>query len=206
MSRFADLAGDARERFSFLNQADPDVHALEFEKFGIEDARELVRTASLQSVGGRALYIVGIASMTTEAQQALLKLFEEPQAGTMFVLLVPHGATIATLRSRLLPYPMADIGEEKKGSGAAKFLASPYAARSADITKLLKDDEGVKERVRELLASLESTLHTALLKSKGRKDIREGLEDLAKVRSYTNDRSASLKMLLEHLAVVLPKI
>ncbi|HVU80012.1 MAG TPA: hypothetical protein VHD37_01470, partial [Candidatus Paceibacterota bacterium] len=111
MSRFADLAEDARERFSFPNPADPDVHAIEFEKFGIDDARELVRTASLESVAGRALYIVGIASMTTEAQQALLKLFEEPQAGTVFVLLVPHGSVIATLRSRLLPYP-AKLAED----------------------------------------------------------------------------------------------
>jgi hypothetical protein len=206
MSRFADLAHDARERFLFPNPADPDVHTVEFEKFGIDDARELVRTASLESIAGRALYIIGIASMTTEAQQALLKLFEEPQAGTVFVLLVPHGSTIATLRSRLLPYPALEIGQGTKGSGAIKFLASPYAARSADITKLLKDDEGVKERVRELLANLEGTLHAALLKSKGRKDIREGLEDLAKVRSYANDRSASLKMLLEHLAISLPQI
>ncbi|TSC69577.1 MAG: hypothetical protein G01um101456_136, partial [Parcubacteria group bacterium Gr01-1014_56] len=76
---------------------------------------------------------------------------------------------------------------------------------------LLKEEEGARERVRAFLGALEETLYSQLdgqrpspAESRGRKDIREGLEDIAKVRSYANDRSPSLKMLLEHLSISLP--
>ena len=65
-----------------------------------------------------------------------------------------------------------------------------------------KDEEGARERVRGFLDGLE----TILQKDIRSKDIREGLEDIAKVRSYAGDRSPSLKMLLEHLALSLPTL
>ncbi|HVZ75902.1 MAG TPA: hypothetical protein VG934_01365 [Candidatus Paceibacterota bacterium] len=218
LSGFGALADDARARFSFADPADPDVELVEIEKFGIEEARDLAVSAQLSGLSGRRLFIIGVSSMTTEAQQALLKLFEEPRAGTMFVLLTPPGVVIATLRSRFLPYP-----EIRKGNASQKVLGSPSGsaqpdhfaqhflsgsqkARTDEITKLLKDDEGVKERVREFLNGLEVKLHAALITSKGDAKIREGLEDIVKVRSYTNDRAPAMKMLLEHLALSLPTL
>ncbi len=204
LSQLEALEADARGRFGFAGDNNPDVQLFAFEKFGIGEARELTHAASLKSVSGRALFVIGVSSVNSEAQQALLKLFEEPQEGTTFVLLAPHGTVIATLRSRLLAYPGKVGPLSQKTSTAQSFLAANAKDRSAEITKLLKDEEGAKERVRDLLQSLEVILHEALLKTKGKKEIREGLEDIAKVRSYANDRSPSMKMLLEHLAVTLP--
>lgn len=217
LAHFAALAADARERFGFVGAAGPDVQELEVEKFGIDEARELVRTTSLTSVSGRALYIVGVSSITTDAQQALLKLFEEPQEGVIFVLLVPYGTIIATLRSRLLQYPihLPEDGPPESGgpsSGrtfaqtAVSFLQKNNKARSDDIAALLKDEEMLKERVRDFLDGLEASLHEALTKTKGKKELCEALEDIAKVRGYANDRSPSMKMLLEHLAISLPRL
>ncbi|HWB33796.1 MAG TPA: hypothetical protein VG753_00530 [Candidatus Paceibacterota bacterium] len=216
LARLGALAEDARERFSFANPADPDIDVLEIEKFGIEEARDLAVSAQLAGLSGRRLFILGVSSMTTEAQQALLKLFEEPKSGTMFVLLAPPGVVIATLRSRFMPYP-----EIRKGNASQKVLGSPSGSaqpdhfaqhflsgsskvRTDEIAKLLKDEEGTKERVREFLNTLEVSLRAALVKSKGDTKIREGLEDIAKVRAYANDRAPAMKMLLEHLAVSLP--
>ncbi len=200
------LAKDARERFQFEGEHNPDVQVREYEKFGIEEARALSSAGALRSVSGRSLSIIGVSQINHEAQQALLKLFEEPQKGAIFILLAPHGSVIATLRSRLMAYP-TEMGEKYRGSTSVKtFLASSPKARSLEITALLKDEEGTRERVREFLAALEEALYSQLQKSKGRKDIREGLEDIAKIRSYANDRSPSLKMLLEHLALSLPKL
>jgi hypothetical protein len=194
------LADDAKARFKF-GEHSPDLHVREFEKFGIDESRWLSATASLRSASGRALFVVGVGSMTSESQQALLKLFEEPQQGVVFVLLVPYGTVQPTLRSRMLPYPTVLDGVES-GGDAAKFLKADGKSRSDFITKLLKDDEGVKERVRELLAGCEALLIPKIADPK----VRGGLEDIQKVRSYVGDRSASLKMLLEHLAVSLPKL
>ncbi len=196
------LALHARKQFDFTDSHDPDVHVLEYEKFGIDDSRALRDMAALKSAAGRALFVIGVASATTESQQALLKLFEEPQKGTVFVLLAPQGSVIATLRSRFLPYP-EKVGEDASTKDIKKFLVLPYKARSAEITKLLKDEDGVRERVRGFLNGLESELYKHLPKDKG---MRQGLEDIAKVRSYANDRSPSFKMLLEHLALTLPTL
>ncbi len=205
LSVLPELVAAARALFKFKKENDPDVRVLEYEKFGIDEARGLKDMAQLRNISDKALFIIGVSSVTSEAQQALLKLFEEPQQGSIFVLLAPHGAIIPTLRSRLLIYP-EEIEEEGKRVSVKTFLASPYKARSAEIAKLLKDDEGVRDRVRDFLQALEAELYKNLQKTKGNKAFLESLEDIVKVRSYTTDRSPSLKMLLEHLAVTLPTL
>ncbi len=122
------------------------------------------------------------------------------------MLLVPHGALIATLRSRMLEYPQKIDAQKKSTTEAKKFLSESAKSRSSTIAALLKDEEGVRERVRDLLEQLESELYQKLSKVKDKKTSREGLEDIAKVRSYLSDRSPSIKMLLEHLAVSLPRL
>ena len=201
------LARDARDRFGFKESLDPDVFAESFERFGVEDARALIARASLKTISGRALFAIGISSATTEAQHALLKLFEEPQEGTIFVLLSPHGILLSTLRSRMLEYP-SEIKLSEAGSltsEAAKFLKLNKKSRSDFVVKMLKNEEGAKERVRGFVNALEEYLAVRLRKSNS-DEVREGLEDIARVRDYLRDRSPSLKMLLEHLALALPEL
>ena len=183
--------------FETYKEAVRPFYAREYERFGIDEARELQGIASLKNyVDG--VFLLGIASLTHEAQQAMLKLFEEPQEGTMFVLLVPHGILLPTLRSRMLEYPQL-LETEADTTGAKKFLKLSGKDRSDFIAKLLKDDEGTKERVRDFVNALEAELYKKVGDSKAR----QGLGDIALVRTYLGDRSPSLKMLLEHLAISL---
>jgi hypothetical protein len=224
-----ELADNARVYFGFEASppagGNPDVHIEQWEKFGIDDSQKLKETAGLRSVSGRELFVLGIASITSEAQQALLKLFEEPQEGSIFVLLMPHGTLLPTLRSRIMKYPeklqieklklpvqkvlgspvsrlARPLGPDSFAQQASVFLSSTQKDRSDWIIKFLKDEDSQKERVREFLQELE----IELAKKIKNKEARAGLEDIAKVRSYVADRSPSLKMLLEHLAVTLPTV
>lgn len=191
------IEGSASAYDAYKDHLKP-LHSRVFDKFGIDEARELTALASLKNYTD-TIILVGIASITSEAQQALLKLFEEPQAGTVFVVLLPHGVLLPTLRSRMLPYP--DTIEAGQGStDAKKFLKLAGKDRSDVITKLLKQDDGQKERVRDFVRELELELYKKIKDPKAR----EGLEDIARVRDYLRDRSPSLKMLLEHLAIALP--
>jgi DNA polymerase III delta prime subunit len=216
------LARDARERFGFEGEHNPDVQIQTFEKFGIEEARELSSEGALRSISGRALYIIGVSQINSEAQQALLKLFEEPQKGVIYVLLAPHGSIIPTLRSRFLEYQFESGARSpakflrrlapqptSPETSCGTFLSLPQKSRSAEIAKILKDDEGVRERVREFLNGLEASLYSSLNvrpRRSSTKEIIDALEDISKIRSYANDRSPSFKMLLEHLALSLPKL
>jgi hypothetical protein len=194
------IEGDLSQ-FEAYKEEIPHFLAQKYERFGIDESRELQQQASLKVLGEEALFFIGTSAITSEAQQALLKLFEEPQPGVVFVFLVAHGSLLPTLRSRMLEYPN-QIALKKQSTEAAKFLKASSKARSAEITALLKDEENVKERVRELLAGLELELAKHMQNPKAR----TGLEDIAKVRSYVGDRSPALKMLLEHLAVALPMV
>ncbi len=197
------LAEDACLRFGFSREIGGELYIEEWEKFGIEEARALRTRSALKNITGRALYLVGVSSITTEAQQALLKLFEEPQTGMVFVLLVPPGVLLATLRSRFTPYPeellIPGITASHPG---AHFLSLPYKERSAYLSELLEEEEGARDRVRDFLQAIEAELYPHLAQSAG---MRQGLADIALIRSYLPDRSASLKMLLEHVAATLPR-
>lgn len=200
LSQMGALEASARTLFGFADQHDPDVHIYSYEKLNIDEARELTAEASFKSVSGRALFIIGAGSLGHDAQQAMLKLFEEPQQGVHFVLLAPHGSLISTLRSRFIEYPQALAHADISSAPATKFLKSAGKERSAQIASLLKEEEGVKERVREFLTSLEEVFFKKIQKP----EARAALEEIALVRGYMGDRSASLKMLLEHLAMALP--
>lgn len=200
---FPALVSDARARFGFEAEVNPDVHIQQWEKFGIDESRALVMQGSLRSMRGRALFVLSIMSVTSEAQQALLKLFEEPSEGVVFVVHMPHGVVLPTLRSRFLDYPEKisrfnlDVGE------AAEFLRWPYAKRSTWITAFLKgDDESGRDKVRVFVNGLEAELYTRLQKNP--KEIGPALADVAHFRQYLADRAPSIKMILEHFAATLP--
>jgi len=170
---------------SLKNSVQPFV-ATWYERFGIDDARALVAQASLRREG-ESTYLIGTSTLATEAQQALLKLFEEPREGLQFILVVPHGTLLPTLRSRMMDYP-------------TKLLHQVERVSAKDIPALIKEEN--KERVREFLDAIESQLRPRM----GEPKVRAALADIAMVRDYLRDRSPSLKMLLEHLALSLSAI
>lgn len=193
---------EALQKSEGFDAHDPNFVVRKFDSFGIDEARELTQLAQFSHVGARALYFVGVAAITSEAQQALLKLFEEPKEGSVFVLMTPHGALLKTLLSRCLPYPHTLI-HATKNTEAKAFLHMPYKARSEWIALILKDDEeNAREHVRAFFTELEVELYPRL--SEGR-EVREALQEIAHFRQYLSDRSPSLKMLLEHFAATIPQ-
>lgn len=213
-----EVEAQARAALGF-EQNSPDVYAQAYEKFGIEDARALRARAALHGTTGRALFMVATASLQSEAQQALLKVLEEPSPGTTLVFIVPHGTLLPTVRSRCLPFPLSTA--QKRGGqqsvehsnilkNVSMFLGASAKERSAYIAEMLEDDEGERERVRTFLHALEGELYAAFRKEGASVPTRErlarGLEDTGRFRAYLGDRAPSLKMMLEHLAATLPVV
>jgi len=210
-SRAEAVAESARSAIGF-KAGDLNVVVHRYEKFGIDESRALRELAQLKSTGNRALFVIATSSITGDAQQALLKLFEEPQRGTVFVLVVPHGVLLPTLRSRCLAFPlMAGVepaAEKKANIEAQEFLKCSYKERTERIAKLIKDnDDDVRGRAREFLSALEREVYAEFNKTAGDKKLARAheLSEIALLRGYLADRSASLKMIFEHLAAALPK-
>src|SRR3989344_2331878 len=153
------VEAQARKDLGFPKNS-PDVHVQLFEKFGIDESRALITKAAFKATAGKALYIVATASIQSEAQQALLKLLEEPSMGTVLIFIVPNGSLLPTVRSRCLPFPFD--GEAFVSNKEAKeFLKASPKERSEQIAEMLEEEEGTRERAREFLNALERDLRAA---------------------------------------------
>lgn len=196
-----------------------DIAFLTFELFSVDDARRLITTASISGMGGQKVIIASMTRIFHEAQNALLKILEEPPADTTIFLCVPsEGVFIPTLRSRLLPLPDEEHPSAPSNHSegiAERFMAASPAEREKIAGKLVEqsksDKEETKQQARreaiELLQGLTQAAHAQLETAKtaqAKEDALALLEDLASFMPILYERSAPLKLMLEHLLLVIP--
>lgn len=81
----------------------PDFYFYDFPKFGVEESANLVQQALKKSFNnGKKVFFVHIKQISREAQNALLKILEEPPFGTYFLIYSPLSCgIIETVKSRL---------------------------------------------------------------------------------------------------------
>lgn len=194
----------------------PDILIERHGLFTVDDARRIAAKAELAPMGDKKLFVIAANRMFHEAQNAMLKLFEEPPAETTLVLVVPsEGDLIYTLRSRLQPLPNA-----KEGSGALSEEAETFAKGSAaarekvvegilDDAKSDKDEEKQEARAKalRLAEGLARAAHSAWLAAGpgARDELQAFLHDLDRLIPVLHDRAAPLKPILEHLLITAPK-
>ncbi len=174
-----------------LKHEGADVRHLLTAILGIDDARRLIGDSSRRPVSGDSHHFVIVAkSITLEAQNALLKLFEDPPPDTVFHLVVPHESVlISTLRSRLIKE-----GESVRvqGGSAADFLGQSIKDQLEEIASLSKN---APERLGELAKELALSPTIS--------DRRDLKRSLLQTLGYVYNRGASRKMLMEELVLTL---
>lgn len=194
-----------------LPEGSPDVMERAYGLFSVEDARALLTLAYQAPLAGdtKAL-VVSAGRIYHEAQNALLKLFEEPPADTALFLVVPlEGALLGTLRSRLMPLPGWQVDASSMSEDAVEFVAGDAKGRSALIARLAsaKDDDAkraARDVALSILDGVERIARAAWKKDETKGEFLKLLNDSARLRPLILDRSSSLKMILEHLSIVLP--
>lgn len=114
--------------------------------------------ASRPAVGKRRVAIISRAeTLTPEAQNALLKIAEEPPAKALLILVARSAeGLVATLLSRLQKIPFESQNETiPRASALAKeFLRNTPEKRSVLIKTMLEDSENTGEAVSALLDGL----------------------------------------------------
>ncbi len=176
-----------------------DVVHLITERLLIGEARQLIRDAATMPVSeAHRTFVVVARDLQIEAQNALLKLFEEPPVTTRFVLIVPRlDVLLPTLRSRVHLVSGHDSEARVENSHFETFLRASYAERMAFIADYAKDKDthAMESIVRgaELYAAVDVQQHAKLLTT------------ILIIRDYFGFPGASRKMLLESLALSLPK-
>jgi hypothetical protein len=178
----------------------PDVFIIEGESLGIDEARELRRRQEMGALeGSRKIFIVAVHTMTSEAQNALLKTLEEPTEGTHLFFIVPHAeALLPTLRSRMVRVALAPRGEADDNTALAKaFLQAKTPAERMHLLKPLLD---AKDKAQA--AAFFDRLIAQLRPDPAFPSVQAAsvLTDLLRARSYLAGRSPSVKILLEHVS------
>ena len=172
-----------------------DVQHISVDTLTIDVARALRTEAQTKPVAGdERSFVVHFQHATHEAQNALLKLLEEPPSYARFYILVPHESVlIPTVRSRLIDgakdTPQFDTHD------ATAFLACSYGERieliaqkhkqkdTAWMERVVRGVDAIKRSKDSYTACERSAVHFA--------NVHIGL------------RGASRKMILEHLALTL---
>ena len=186
-----------------------DAQVLRAEQWEIADARALCeRAGSRPIVGDKRSFVISCTQLTLEAQNALLKLFEDPPATAQFYLIVPRaGVLLPTLCSRLHLVYEEDEPMSAPDEATTLFLNSSFSERMLKIAELAKEKEKIKDTqpMRMLLRGIEHAAGFAVLRDAQGKGVASFLSDVLVVSIYSETRGASHKMLLEHLALSIPQ-
>jgi len=194
MNHHATLLRSSRP-LDFQYETDNPVSLFSFERLGIDNARQIAVDAQLRPVSGaEQVFVLRTLFVTHEAQNALLKLFEEPPAGLSFVLVLPPAV-------QLLPTLLSRIGQEVAEQPDV-VINQPWvdflAATPAD--RLTQIDLWQKTKESNWLQAITAGVHTISYT-----EVPVGaLPAIQLVGEQLGTRGASNKMLLEHLALILP--
>lgn len=170
----------------------------------IEVARSIISWAQTPYNDER-IALISFHTVGVPAQNAMLKILEEPRNGTRFILLTSNPSSLLpTVLSRLHHVNAGASSEKIELSHAREFLWTPHSFRMrlsfiGDMLSRL-DEAGRKDRegVRAFLLSLASALSEA-------KASPRHIQETLQLASYASDPSASGKALLEYLALLLPQ-
>jgi len=171
-----------------------DVTERSFDRMSMSDVRTLKSEAQLRPFSNSyRIFILVVDSVLQEAQNALLKLFEEPNNTTIFYIVIPsEDILLPTLRSRLQLYAK-EPQTESTSDLFVTFKNASYTDRLALIGDRLNanDTAWITEITKGLEYYAHATRNTELM--------RETLVLLSRIHTA----GGSKKMLLEHIALTL---
>ncbi len=184
----------------YQNDDDAEIVVLTYDTITIADVRSIIAAASRRPTGKSVqLLVICFTTIHTEAEQALLKIIEEPPETTKFLFVVPETyRPLPTIASRVYDITTSDEETSPVVNETFKnFLTSSYKDRLALAVKgggeakdLLWVAE-MKNGLRHYLALHRTTMLPGLL------------QVYLDVLSRLDTKGASNKMLFEELALTL---
>ncbi len=180
----------------------PDFFVFKTETFGIDEARELrllavrksltTTTGGLPAQAGKKIFLITPTLLTPEAQNALLKTFEDPFPDTLFFLAVrEEGFVVPTLRSRMqtVRVPKGTKSQYKK---AEEFLSLSLKNRLIFAKKFALEEK-----------NLSIFLDALLLLLRKKDGTKKSLENVYRFSNLVSNTTLAPRLIIEHLSLVL---
>ncbi len=171
----------------------PDFFAFRMNTFGIDEARELSRLSVRKAITQRKIFFISSARLTLEAQNALLKTFEDPFPNTHFFLALREEALIEpTLLSRMQTIRVGYGDVASVSVEAEKFLSLPLKDRLLFAKKFVDEEK-----------SLPDFLDSLLLLLRGKKENNASVRNVYNLRQFAFGSAVLPRLVIEHLSLVL---
>lgn len=179
--------------FSLNSSESPDVIFCTYNRMTVADARTLIQDSHRRPIHDEfRRFFISAHVLLPDAQHSLLKLFEEPNAHTLFYLNVPHeDSIIPTLRSRLHVLGIEPVCIQE--DVFREFRALSIKGRLSCIAERISHEDEV------WLQDVVSGYEVYAQQSKQS----ERMHDALLVSTYIPTVGSAKKMLLEHIALSL---
>ena len=195
--------------FEIEKNGNQDFFYNKYENLTIDDARNLKKMHESRPVSakGKKIFIVVADNINAEAQNALLKLLEEPASYAHFFIIIPQmNLLLPTVRSRLHFINTDKVVTKNDDSNDL----------SEDVKKFLdagkvKRLEIVKKVAEEISKDKKTKQYAIDFVNEVQRQIRSDAQNLSKsalalevtqlTLKYLNDRAPSVKMLLEYVSL-----
>lgn len=204
-----DLISFLKERGDIVPK-NSDILFQNYDSFTINDSNFIKKWNSEKSVGSKKICIICAKSITFEAQNSLLKIFEEPMVDTHFFIIIPNAdILLATLLSRVHILKIKKDENIIELKRSKEFVNANQEIRIDMITKIIKNHENdensasLRDDALNLLNNIENIIYKIFLKDRNNKGIQFSLSEIQKCREFLSTQGASVKMILEHIALVI---
>ncbi len=170
----------------------------------IETARNIISFAQ-SPYNGEKIALISFHTASIPAQNAMLKVLEDPRGDMRFVIVTTHASNlIDTVLSRVQHLTLEDGSQNINEKHAREFLStSPsFRMKLSFVIDILSRVDEEERKDREAVKGFILSLVDILKEIKAQPHyISETLE----IASYASDSSASGKALLEYLSLLLPQ-
>jgi len=198
----SDIKTFLEENLKISTKGNPDFLYYSFDTFGIDEVRNIKHLHSQKTLSSeRKIFVVTSSVITIEAQNALLKILEEPLLNTHFFIILPDIKNLAqTLISRVVILRGA---RQKIPDDIKNFLNSSISSRLECVRKISQEKD--RDSALLLLDIVEESLFSHIKKNVEKlEEYTFIFNEISNCREYLRGRSPSIKLILEHISLILP--
>lgn len=200
------LVGDRASSKSFLTDflsdrlnisilGNSDVRIISVDSLSIDFVRDIKVSEEFKAFGDKKkIFIIETDFITEEAQNALLKIFEEPTKDTHFFVSISQDIILPTLRSRMQIINIKDLSQK-----STKTLPTSILDRMKKV-KSIVDDISDENQTKQSAIDFINNIEVDLYKSGVEKNYK-ALVLCEQARKSLYDRGAPIKIILESLVL-----
>ena len=204
------LLRDFLEERGDINKQSPDVSLNLYDSFAVLDSKNIKEWYQNKATDGKKkVCIIGAKFINREAEQTLLKIIKEPTENTHFFIVVPDSSLLlSTILSRvhLVKDLIVDNNDNKIAEDFLKSSPALRIEKVAEIIKEFKDNDnsgGLRNSAISLINGIEKIIYKKWKVDVDDENLKFILSELKNCRDFLSTPGASVKMILEHLALVI---